>query len=46
VFDISIGVRRDDEALGRAVDASIARHRAAITRVLRRYGVPLIGEPS
>jgi quinoprotein dehydrogenase-associated probable ABC transporter substrate-binding protein len=43
VFDISMGVRRDDSALGVALDAAIARRRADITRVLRQYGVPLVG---
>jgi ABC-type amino acid transport substrate-binding protein len=43
VFDIAMGVRRDDSALGVALDAAIARRHADITRVLRQYGVPLVG---
>jgi quinoprotein dehydrogenase-associated probable ABC transporter substrate-binding protein len=42
VFDISMGVRRDDPALGAALDATIARRQAEMTRVLRAYGVPLL----
>jgi mxaJ protein len=40
-FDITMGVRKDDTALLRAVDEVIARRRAEITRILREYGVPL-----
>jgi len=42
VFDISMGVRRDDTALASAIDAVIARRRAEIRRVLVDYGVPLV----
>jgi mxaJ protein len=42
-FDIAMGVRPDDAALGSALDAAIARHRTDITRVLQRFGVPLVG---
>jgi quinoprotein dehydrogenase-associated probable ABC transporter substrate-binding protein len=42
VFDISMGVRRDDRALAAALDAAIVRRRAAIRRVLATYGVPLV----
>ena len=40
VFDISMGVRRDDEALAQELEAAMARNRAAIDTVLAEYGVP------
>ena len=40
VFDISIAVRRGDEARRAALDGFIARHRAAIDRLLDDYGIP------
>ena len=46
VFDIAMGVRRDDERLAAAVDSVIARRRAQIRRVLLAYGVPLVEKPS
>jgi mxaJ protein len=46
VFDISMGVRRDDAALAKALDAVIARRRAEIRRVLVDYGVPLVEQTS
>ena len=46
VFDIAMGVRRDDERLAAAVDGVIARRRAQIRRVLLAYGVPLVENPS
>ena len=42
VFDISMGLRRDDVALKREVEAALARRRGDIDEVLRSYGVPLI----
>lgn len=42
-FDIAMGVRRDDEALADALNATIARRRPEIRRVLERFGVPLVG---
>jgi hypothetical protein len=42
VFDISMGVRRDDVRLAAALDALIARRRAEIRRLLASYGVPLV----
>jgi len=41
-FDIAVAVRRDDGALGDALDAALARHRREITRILQRFGVPLV----
>ena len=40
VFDISMGVRREDRALRRELDAALTRNRAAIERILDEYGVP------
>ena len=40
VFDISMGVRREDRALRRDLDAALARNRGAIGRILHEYGVP------
>ena len=38
-FAIAMGVRRDDAALQREVNASLARLKPAIDRVLREYAV-------
>jgi mxaJ protein len=40
-FDIAMGVRRDDQALRRDLDAVISRRRAEIHHILQAYGVPL-----
>lgn len=40
VFDISMAVRRGDDARRRALDTFIVRHRGAIDRLLHQYGVP------
>ena len=40
-FDISMAVRRDDEALRAELDDFIVRRRADIDRVLADYGVPI-----
>lgn len=40
-FDQSMGVRRDDEALRKALDAGIAKARPAITAILKQDGVPV-----
>jgi mxaJ protein len=42
VYDISMGVRRDDLALRRELDAALARRAAEIRAVLGSYGVPLV----
>lgn len=42
VFDIAMGVRRDDVALQQRLDDVIGRRRADIERILRRFGVPLL----
>jgi ABC-type amino acid transport substrate-binding protein len=46
VFDISMGVRREDAALAQALDDVIARRRDEIRRVLIEYGVPLVEKRS
>ncbi|TPM05089.1 quinoprotein dehydrogenase-associated putative ABC transporter substrate-binding protein [Mesorhizobium sp. B2-3-7] len=40
VYDISMGVRRGDDALRDEVDAALAKHKAEIDATLARYGVP------
>jgi mxaJ protein len=42
VFDISMGVRREDTALKERIDAAIERRRDDIDRILREYGVPRV----
>jgi quinoprotein dehydrogenase-associated probable ABC transporter substrate-binding protein len=44
VFDLSVGVRRDDEALHAAVERALAHRREAIRRILERFHVPLVQE--
>ena len=41
-FEISMGVRRGDEALQQELDAIIERRRDAIADVLTRFGVPVL----
>ena len=41
VFDVSMGVRREDTALRDQLDTIIERRKPEIDRLLRRYGVPL-----
>jgi len=40
VFDISMGVRRDDRALRRELDRALERNRDAIEKILDSYHVP------
>ena len=42
VFDVSMGVRREDRALRRELDAALARNRAAIDRILDDFHVPRV----
>ena len=42
VFDISMGVRRDDLALRRELDAALAARSGEIRKVLMDYAVPLV----
>jgi mxaJ protein len=44
VFDISMGVRKEDKALERELDAVLARLRPEIARLLAEYGVPVLEE--
>jgi mxaJ protein len=44
VFSIAMGVRPGETALLRTVDGVLTRHRAEVRRILKRYGVPLLGE--
>jgi mxaJ protein len=41
-FDISMGVKRGDDALFDQVERSLDRKRAEITTILKEYGVPLL----
>lgn len=43
VFDISMAVRRSDEALRDELDALLERRRPEIEALLDRYGVPRVG---
>ena len=42
VFDISMGVRRDDRALRRTINQALARNRQAIDAILDEYHVPRV----
>jgi mxaJ protein len=44
-FDIAMGVRKEDGALSRELDAAISRRRAEIDAVLAEYGVPRADPP-
>ena len=43
VFDISMGVRRDDPGLRAEVEDVLQRRRAAVDSILDAYGVPRVG---
>jgi mxaJ protein len=43
VFDVSVAVRRGNEALKDELDAVLLRRRAEIERILDAYGVPRSG---
>ena len=45
VFDVSMGVRRDDVALRRELDSALIARAAEIKAVLVAYGVPLVDVP-
>ncbi|PBB96661.1 amino acid ABC transporter substrate-binding protein [Mesorhizobium sp. WSM3862] len=42
MYDISMGVRREDDRLRGDVNRALARHKAEIDAVLTQYGVPLL----
>lgn len=46
VFDISMGVRRQDTALRDTLDAILVRRRAAVDSILDRYAVPRADQPA
>ena len=41
-FDISMGVKRGEDALSAQVEKALSNRRAEITRILKDYGVPLL----
>lgn len=45
VFDVSMGLRREDRELRHVLDAALERNAAAIARLLSRYGVPSLAQP-
>jgi ABC-type amino acid transport substrate-binding protein len=45
VFDISMGVRRGEDALKQELEAILDRKQGDIRRILETYGVPLIEPP-
>jgi mxaJ protein len=45
VYDISMGVRRQDTGLAQALDDVIVRRAAEIRGILERFGVPLVHSP-
>jgi mxaJ protein len=46
VFDISMGVRRGNDALRDQLNAVIERRRVEIDRILDQYGIPRAGTPT
>jgi mxaJ protein len=45
-FDISMGVRREDEAFRQEIDAVLARRKADVDAILAHYGVPRADPPT
>jgi mxaJ protein len=43
-FDVSVGVRRDDQELLKEIDDALVRRAGDIQRLLTAYHVPLVGE--
>jgi quinoprotein dehydrogenase-associated probable ABC transporter substrate-binding protein len=43
-FDISMGVRKGDDALKKQIEEILDRRRGDIRTILQRYGVPLVGD--
>lgn len=41
-FDISMGVRKGNDALAQAVESALEKHRPEIRAILAAYGVPLV----
>jgi mxaJ protein len=46
VFDISMGIRKEDTALRAELEAALERRRADIDAVLAEYGVPRLDRPA
>jgi mxaJ protein len=46
VFDISMGVRKDDVVLRRRLDGALEKLRPQVRRILKDYGVPLVADPT
>ncbi len=46
VFDISMGVRREDVQLRDSLDAILARRRAGVDSILKSFGVPRVDAPA
>jgi mxaJ protein len=46
VWDISMGVRKEDEALHREIDAALNRRKADVDAILNDYNVPRLDRPS
>jgi mxaJ protein len=42
VFDISMGVRRDDQTLRRELDDVLTQQAERIQALLRDYGIPIV----
>jgi mxaJ protein len=45
VFDISMAVRKDDDALRKELDEALARRRAEVDAILAEYAVPRVDTP-
>lgn len=45
VFDMSMGVRREDEALKETLEAILDTRRSEIQKILAEYGVPVVRRP-
>ena len=46
VWDISMGVRKEDEALRQEIDAALNRRRGEVDAILDDYGVPRLDRPA
>jgi mxaJ protein len=46
VFDISMGVRKEDVELRQEIDGVLARRRPEIDAILAAYGVPRVDAPT
>ncbi|HEX4339953.1 MAG TPA: substrate-binding domain-containing protein [Polyangiaceae bacterium] len=45
-FDISLGVRRGDDALRKSLEQALTRRRKDVRKLLESYGVPLLDAPA